>query len=746
MGLSLILAASEPSLLATVAEATWLIIKVLVGVNMLIIVHELGHFLVARMCGVKCEKFYIWFDIFGWKLFKFKRGDTEYGLGVLPLGGYVKMLGQEDNPGRLKEELERAKAGQNAPEGPPNEAGQAAIDRGDGVDGGAGDGATEPADGHASESIDVEAAEAALYDPRSYLAQSVPKRMAIISAGVIMNIAFAFVAAMIAYQIGVFEDDCVVGRVDPGGAAWRANLQMGDRIEQIAGEPVSYFTELQEAMVVGDIEGGVPMVIKRPGLDGDERLTVTLVPDRDQMVPTIGISGPMTRSIWAVSVGSPAAKARRKAEDGSTTEIELKDGDAIVRVGSQPIANHTEFTRQAARYPEMPMEIAIDRASKPDRTEPLSQPDAEQRVFIDRIEVAPRPMLRLGLKMKTGPVLAVQPKSPAALAGIKPDDLIEAVNGEPVDDAVFLAERLRRLAMADDDVELSIRHPDGTSSLISVQLRKDRPYEVPLFRNSPLSSPELGIAYAVGNKIGGVEKGSVADGKVEPGQKILAVTFFPPDKQRREQLGLEKAPKQSKQTLELGSQPSSTTWAAVFFAMQDGLPGTRIELTLEDRKVPLGEPIPSDHWFNPDRGFGFRPQQTFVRAATVQEAASLGWKKAFDSLTLVFRFLGKLGSQVSPKAVGGPVTIVQIAYSAASSGMSELLMFLCIISANLAVINMLPIPVLDGGHMVFLAYEGVRGKPPSERIHVGLSYVGLFLVLGVMVWVLGLDFGLIPRQ
>ena len=64
----------------------------------MIFVHELGHFLVAKACGVKCEKFYIGFDIGGSKLFKFQWGETEYGIGILPLGGYVKMLGQDDNP------------------------------------------------------------------------------------------------------------------------------------------------------------------------------------------------------------------------------------------------------------------------------------------------------------------------------------------------------------------------------------------------------------------------------------------------------------------------------------------------------------------------------------------------------------------------------------------------------------------------------------------------------------------------
>jgi regulator of sigma E protease len=55
------------------------------------------------------------------------------------------------------------------------------------------------------------------------------------------------------------------------------------------------------------------------------------------------------------------------------------------------------------------------------------------------------------------------------------------------------------------------------------------------------------------------------------------------------------------------------------------------------------------------------------------------------------------------------------------------------------VINFLPIPVLDGGHMVFLAYEGITGKPPSEKVHVALTYLGLLFILGLMLWVLGLD-------
>jgi len=71
--------------------------------------------------------------------------------------------------------------------------------------------------------------------------------------------------------------------------------------------------------------------------------------------------------------------------------------------------------------------------------------------------------------------------------------------------------------------------------------------------------------------------------------------------------------------------------------------------------------------------------------------------------------------------------------------------FLTILSANLAVINFMPIPLLDGGHMVFLLWEGVRGRPASERFVVALHTVGFVLIITLMVFVLLLDFELFDR-
>ncbi|TDG36379.1 RIP metalloprotease RseP [Pedobacter changchengzhani] len=70
--------------------------QLLLGLSLLVILHELGHFLAARAFGIKVEKFYLFFDAWGFKLFSFKKGGVEYGVGWLPLGGYVKIAGMID--------------------------------------------------------------------------------------------------------------------------------------------------------------------------------------------------------------------------------------------------------------------------------------------------------------------------------------------------------------------------------------------------------------------------------------------------------------------------------------------------------------------------------------------------------------------------------------------------------------------------------------------------------------------------
>ena len=170
MGLCLIAVGSDPIL-----AASWLTVLMVAdrpGHGHLR--PRVGHFVVAKLCGVKCEKFYLGFDIFGWKLCKFTLGRDRIR-HRRPAAGRIR---QDARPG-----------GQPGPAAGGARAGQGGARRR-----GERRRQTEPASDadRSGEPIDVEAAEQALYDPRSYLAQSVPKRMAIISAGVIMNVMFAW--------------------------------------------------------------------------------------------------------------------------------------------------------------------------------------------------------------------------------------------------------------------------------------------------------------------------------------------------------------------------------------------------------------------------------------------------------------------------------------------------------------------------------------------------------------------------
>ncbi len=96
---------------------------------------------------------------------------------------------------------------------------------------------------------------------------------------------------------------------------------------------------------------------------------------------------------------------------------------------------------------------------------------------------------------------------------------------------------------------------------------------------------------------------------------------------------------------------------------------------------------------------------------------------------------------VSPRSVGSIVTIGQASGQAAAAGLEYFLGFMALFSVNLAVLNLLPIPVLDGGHLVFLAIEAIRGgNPLSVEQRLRWSQVGFVVLMGIMVWALSNDF------
>jgi len=168
-------------------------------------------------------------------------------------------------------------------------------------------------------------------------------------------------------------------------------------------------------------------------------------------------------------------------------------------------------------------------------------------------------------------------------------------------------------------------------------------------------------------------------------------------------------------------------------------PQSSVELVLDNNQTKKLSAAEASDWFNMDRCFIFAPATVPKKAEASAQSVSWGGEETYESLTMVVRFLRKLGSQVSVKKLGGPISIAMMAGQAAQQGAAQLLLFLTMLSANLAVLNMLPIPLLDGGHLIFLAYEGIRGKPADERVQIALSIVGFVFLISLMIFVFGLD-------
>jgi regulator of sigma E protease len=260
-----------------------------------------------------------------------------------------------------------------------------------------------------------------------------------------------------------------------------------------------------------------------------------------------------------------------------------------------------------------------------------------------------------------------------------------------------------------------------------------------------VSVPALGIAYPVLNTVANVLPDSPASAAgIAAGDVLVEAKLVPPDEATLKSEGLEKAaelidlPRRA-----IGFDDENRNAPYLLTWLHRSLPGTQVKLTLrrgkEERTVTLGTMV-DQQWFDPMRGLNFQLDIFPRKAESFADAVALGYDETIESLLLIYRTLQKLSSgQVSAKNLIGPVGIVQVASHTASQGMGELLVFLCILSANLAILNFLPIPVLDGGHMVFLLYEWIRGKPPSEGVFLALSYLGLAFILALMVWVIGLD-------
>ncbi|MDR1289936.1 MAG: site-2 protease family protein [Planctomycetaceae bacterium] len=784
----------QPTIFATIINVTIKVLLVIAGINALIIVHEFGHFIVARLCGVRCEKFYIWFDFYGLRFFKFKWGDTEYGLGLFPLGGYVKMLGQEDNPGELRAEFERAKIQNNQfdqtqDEEPRSSQKQLEIDK-----------ETQSQ----TETRSPESLRDAIFAPDSYLSKSVPQRLAIIVAGVVMNFIFAVVCASAAYVYGVVDTAPVVGNIVPGSPAWEVDMKTGDKIKSINGKTVRTFMDISMASINGT--EGLEIEIERELRNENnivELVTVTknFKPRKrpNDIAPMIAIS-PCIKMTLSGDVKYPVDPNWRKFYLKETLE-KLKFGNLrLTNIGEKNIGDYGDYLEASLENWGKPVEMTFVREK--------TASGAEEQV---KVTIPAIPAREVGLRFKMGGIASVHPESEAAKKGIQVGDEIVAIDDVEEFDPLKLSYIvLQKINAGQKDVRLKIkksnssgkgsnnsskgssnsseiaeakvddagRNQDENSSnnfeLIILALPSTRiiPQLSPLSMQDPLGSSALGLAWNIEPVVAGYLPDAPEKVKAIPiGSKIISVklingvsmlsknSFSYTEKDGvvfhdvGDRVGV---PYIFDFILQLGRTKASVEDKD--FGMDDTTAkkskdaekklSVQFEVINPDGKNELfpADIYESAEYFRVDRGLMMSELKTTVTAAGFGEALGLGFAKTVEYSLSVYVTLKRFyDGTVSPRALGGPILVVQSAYSFVSRGMGTYLLFLCIISANLAVVNLLPIPPLDGGHVVFLAYEGIVGRPPNIIVQALLSWAGLLLIILLGLWVIALDCAIIPR-
>jgi len=676
------------------------------GLGFVIFVHELGHFLAAKAVGIKVTQFAIGFgqSLLTWRKgigFKvgttepiyaarvneeLKRrgeapqataaetvepsekgrsdavvsqvgrelglGETEYRFNWVPLGGYVKMLGQEDLDPNAQSD-----------------------------------------------------------DPRAYNRKPIWQRAIVISAGVIMNMIFAVIFFIIAFLMGVDFPPAVVGGVVPdmpaatvyaegheGEPAYQG-LQVGDRVVTIDGDPARGFMGLTVAVGLSGPEQVLRLAVDRPTDDGVERLHFRIKPtlEGDRSLPGIGVARPQTLEI----VGAPKdVLPEAWITDAETEETQ---GPVIVAVNGQPVEHHYQFVRAVRASEGEPVTLTVQR---------------DGRDATDELTCRPEPSLQFGEArnlMGLVPTYELTPTedSPAAEAGVQPGDRLAGVDDLAWPTFPQLRERIATAHEQDRPVVITVMR-DG--ELIELD-----PITPVRGGSGPIIGVGIGPAMDHPTISGALEGTPAAELDLPGGTTILAINDTAVDNWADMQQVLAGIARQAD-----GDSVNLTLRYQV--PIKDIPPG-EATVTL-DADALAG--LRSTQWVAP---LAMGAKLETVRTDGVVEATVLGMEYTHLFVMQTYTTILRLAQQrVSVSELRGPIGIVQIGATTAERGVPYLLFFLGLISVNLAVINFLPIPIVDGGHIVFLIIEKVKGSPLDARWQTVAFFIGLALIGTVMIY------------
>jgi regulator of sigma E protease len=589
------------------------IAKTIVGIGALIFVHELGHFLVGRWCGVHAEAFSIGF---GPVLLKWRgkprdpsRPDqvTEYRLSAIPLGGYVKFLGEN-----------------------PDERGER--------------------------------------DPKSFHAATYPRKVAIMLAGVTMNVIAAFALFAIVYVAGWQTLRPVAGEVSLGSPAWEYGVRKGDEFVTLNGNRILDFEDIaQEAFLSDEVEA----VLRRDGV----LLPAVRIPTRagGAGLRQIGV-GPQAHEDGTISV----------EDDGAAAGAGFSNGDRVVAVDGAPVTN-VQQAQSAHRKARRPTVWTLEKDGvKRDVTLPWATLD-EGVIGVE-----------IGLPTD---VIVVQRGGPAAAAGLMSGDRLVSVGGVKLPPVKRLP---KSLADTSVDGPLVVRRGDREIHF-PLPAGEARKSFVDSIAMEPAASGEIHLWW-FGEDDAPARAAGLPDGIAVVDIDGKPVKALADDVNRAVQEAYK------------AKRPVVVKW-------QDGTGKQGTTSITPQAPADLGGigPAPVE--------FVFREPNP-VAAVTLAADRTVRWTKRIFG-TLGSLFTGRVGAD----KLSGPLAISTETYSSAKTSWGRFLLFLGMISMNLAVLNVLPVPLLDGGQLAVHTIERIRRKPIPERVLEGVMWAGLVLLLGLVVYV-----------
>ena len=668
-----------------------------IGFGAIVFIHEMGHFLAARWAGIRVYAFAVGFGpaAIAWrKGIGLRRGSTN----AETLKKLRETLG---DTGESALELE------NVAERWPDAIGKTEYRLNWLPFGGYVHmrGQDDMSPGEASQNI----------APDSFMAKPVWKRMIVISAGVVMNVLLALLLYIVVYSVGKPAPPAIVGEVRPGGPAAVAvatnaaelgvtdpGLRTGDVIVSIDGTPPREFTDLWMAGALAKAGEGVDVLVQREGVQGELRFSIPAEREPGVEFASVGVlpaistalAPPDARNDWAEL---NIAHLRETAGLGDASGV-------MTSVNGRPVtvlpSLHDLFSKRGAEG--VPAVFTDDNR---DRSVTLRSVPSLER---ERTELSDRPVdvqHLLGLV----PPMSVGLVYEGAQFGLRPGDILARIGRVEWPGP---AEGIRAIrAAAGDAISLSVLR-DGARIEIDARVKVDGTIGF---------LPSQALGRAIVTRALPDTTGFSAAAALAPGTEITSVNGAPVTSYAELRDAL--AGCRAGEPVELG----------VLLPTGGGTPGSVAVALSEDeleRARALGWEAP------PYFQALFAPAEITVKASNPAEAVVMGVSDTNQMIVRTYLTLIRLfEGAVEVEQLRGPVGIAHIGTQVAQRSAPELLFFFAVISANLAVLNFLPIPIADGGLMVFLLIEWVTGKPVSPAVQNGAALVGLVLLGSVFILV-----------